>query len=421
MVREIYALGALLGGMSALLLGNGLFGTLTALRMSLEGFDPTLIGVVVSCHSLGFVLGCVYGQRIIARVGAIRCFTAFAALMAVCVLLLPVHVAAWSWIPLRLCFGFCSAMVFMVAESWLAGSVSAERKGRVFSIYMVINKGCFGLGQLLLQVADPAGDRLFMMLGALFAVCLVPIALARHDAPRDFGEERMSIRELYRASPVGVMGAMATGLANASIIGLSPIFILAIGLDVLEVSTYMMIFMFGSLALQIPIGRLSDRFDRRKVLVAVAFCAAVVCVAVALAGAVSVWLLYAFSFAIGGLSAVTYPIAMAHASDHARAQRVVAIMAGLLFAFGIGASVSPFVASLAMKYLGPGGLYFYAAAVYLFMGAFTLYRMARRAPVPETDQSAFVAQPQTMQSSQVVTAMDPRAADTGGDDPKGAG
>ena len=411
MVREIYALGALLVGMSALLLGNGLFGTLTALRMSLEGFDPTLIGIVVSCHSLGFVLGCVYGQRIIARVGAIRCFTAFAAMMAVFVLLLPLYVTAWSWIPLRLGFGFCSAMVFMVAESWLAGAVPPERKGRIFSIYMVINKGCFGTGQLLLQVADPAGDRLFMLLGVLFAVCLVPIALARHDAPRNLGEERMSIRELYRASPVGVMGAMATGLANASIIGLSPVFILAVGLDVRAVSTYMMIFMFGSLALQIPIGRLSDRFDRRKVLVAVAYCAAVTCIVIAVVGELSVWLLYGLAFAIGGLSAVTYPIAMAHASDHAGTQRMVAIMAGLLFAFGIGASVSPFVASLAMKHLGAGGLYFYAGAVYLFMGSFTVYRMTRRAPVPEGDQSAFVAQPQMLQSSQAVTALDPRAED----------
>jgi MFS family permease len=411
MVREIYALGALLLGMSALLIGNGLFGTLTALRMSLEAFDPTVIGIVVSCHSLGFVLGCVYGQRVIARVGAIRCFTAFAALMSVSVLLMPLLVEPFSWIPLRLCFGFCSAMVFMVAESWLAGAVSVENKGRVFSIYMVLNKGCFGLGQLLLQLSDPAGDRLFILLGVLFAVCLVPIALARHEAPKDIGDERMSVRELYRSSPVGVMGATATGLANSAIIGLSPVFALSVGLDVAEVSTFMIVFMAGSLSLQIPIGRLSDRFDRRGVLATVAYLASVICVVIALFGAWGVWLLYTLAFLIGGLSAVTYPIAMAHASDHERAQRVVAIMAGLLLAFGIGASVSPFVASLAMKYLGPGGLYFYAGGIYLFMGTFTMYRMAKRAPVPDEDQSAFVPQPQTLQSSPVVTALDPRATE----------
>ncbi|NKB56256.1 MAG: MFS transporter [Alphaproteobacteria bacterium] len=414
MVREIYALGALLLGMSALLIGNGLFGTLTALRMSLEEFDPTMIGIIVSCHSLGFVLGCIYGQRVISSVGAIRCFTAFAALMSVSVLLMPLSVQPFTWIPLRLGFGFFSAMVFMVAESWLAGSVSSEKKGRIFSVYMVINKGCFGLGQVLLQVADPAGDRLFMLLGVLFALCLVPIALARHEAPKDIGEDRMSFRELYRSSPVGVMGAVATGLANSAIIGLSPIFVLSVGLNVAGVSTFMIIFMVGSLALQIPIGRLSDRFDRRGVLAVVAFSAGLTSIAIAFFGDAGMWLLFALAFAIGGLSAVTYPIAMAHASDHARAQSVVAIMAGLLLAFGIGASVSPFLASLAMKYLGPSGLYFYASAIYLFMAAFTLYRMSRRAAVPDADQNAFVPQPQTSQSSPVVTALDPRTAEKEG-------
>ena len=408
MIREISGLGALLLGMSALLLGNGLFGTLTALRMSMEGFDPTLIGIVVSCHSLGFVLGCLYGQQVISRVGAIRCFTAFFALMSVSGLLMPLSVEAYSWIPQRLVFGFCSAMVFMVAESWLAGSVSPENKGRVFSIYMVINKGCFGLGQVLLQTADPAGDRLFILLGILYAVCLVPIALARHEAPKNMDTERLSFRDLYRDSPLGVLGAVATGLANSAIIGLSPVFGLAVGLDVAEVSTFMIIFMSGSLALQIPIGRLSDRFDRRGVLAAVAFSAGIVSIAIALFGDTSLWLLYMFAFAIGGLSAVTYPIALAHASDHSSAQRIVSMMAGLLLAFGIGASISPFLASLAMKQLGPSGLFYYASVIYLVMATFTLYRMSKRAPVPDEDQTAFVPQPQTSQSSPVVTALDPR-------------
>lgn len=412
MIRELYTLSALLLGMSALLIGNGLFGTLTSLRMSIDGFDPTLIGIVVSCHSVGFVLGCVFGQRVIRRAGAIRCFTAFAALMAVGALLLPLHVAPYSWIPIRLCFGFCSAVVFMVAESWLAGGVSAANKGRIFSVYMVINKGSFGLGQVLLQVADPAGDRLFMLIGVLYAVCIVPLALARHGEPAEFGSEKLSFRELYKSSPVGMFGATATGLANAAIVGLSPVFALSVGFSVTQVSFFMLIFMTGSLALQIPIGKLSDRFDRRVVLATVAGLACVICLVMAAFGKGEPWRLYVMAFAIGGLSAVTYPIAMAHATDHGRPQQVVAIMAGLLFAFGIGASASPFLASIAMKYAGPGGLFFYAAGIYFLMAAFTLYRMSRRAPVPDDEQNAFVPQPQPSQASPVVTGLDPRAADS---------
>ena len=217
MLREVLALGALMVGMCGLLLGNGLFGTLTALRMSGEGFDPTIIGIVLSCHSLGFIVGCLYGQRIIRRTGYIHCFTAFAALLAVVCLVLPIVVTPATWIPLRLIFGFCSAMVFMVAESWLTGAASSETKGRVFAVYMVINKGSFGA---------------------------VPL---------------------------------------------------------------------------------------------------------------SYWPVIALSFVIGGLSAVVYPIAMAHANDHARVETLVSIMAGLLLTFGVGASISPFFASLAIKWLGPAG------------------------------------------------------------------
>jgi len=297
MIREILALGALMVGMCGLLLGNGLFGTLTALRMSEEGFDPTIIGVVLSCHSIGFIVGCLYGQRIIQRIGHIRCFTAFAAILAVVCLILPMSVNPYTWIALRLVFGFCSAMVFMVAESWLTGAASSETKGRVFSIYMVINKGSFGAGQLLLLLGDPSGDRLFMLTAILFGLCLVPIALASKGAPPNIDAERIGLRDLYRHSPVGVVGALAAGFTNAPLMGLGPVFGSQIGLGTSGISYFMAIFLLGSLALQIPIGRLSDRFDRRGVLIGVAVAGAVACGAMGLAAPLGQWPIFGLSFA----------------------------------------------------------------------------------------------------------------------------
>ena len=170
MIRETLALGALIVGMCGLLLGNGLFGTLTALQMSEEGFDPTIIGVLLSCHSISFIVGCLYSQRI----GHIRCFTAFAAVLAVVCLILPMPVNPYSCILLHLVFGFCSAMALMVAESWLTGAASSETNGRVFSIHMMINKGPFGASQLLLLLGDPSVDRLCMLMAILFGLSLVP-------------------------------------------------------------------------------------------------------------------------------------------------------------------------------------------------------------------------------------------------------
>lgn len=409
-MKEIVALGALMTGMCGLLLGNGLFGTLTALRMTIENFDPTVIGIVLSFHSLGFIIGCLYGERIIAKTGHIRSFAAFAALLAVTCLILPTLVEPYAWIPLRFVYGFSSALVFMVAESWLAGAASSERKGRVLAFYMVINKGSFGAGQLLLLLADPAGDRLFMLTAILYGLCLVPIALASGEAPKNIGTERLKFRALYRLSPVGVVGAAAAGFANSPLMGLGPVFGVSVGFNVEQVSYFMAIFLLGSLALQIPIGRLSDRFDRRGVLIGVAAASCIACICMAVFVSLGYWLIMGLSFVIGGLSAVIYPIAMAHSNDHAKPETMVSIMAGLLLAFGIGASISPFLASLAMKGLGPVGLYIYTAAVYALLASFTLYRRSQRPAVAE--QSDFVAQPQTSQSSAAMTTLDPRTDDS---------
>ena len=350
--------------------------------MAEDGFELTIIGVVLSCHSIGFILRCLYGHQVIQRTGHICCFTAFAAILAVVCPVLPMMVEWYTWIPLRLVFGFSSAMVFMVAERWLTGAASSVTKSRVFTVYMMINKGSFGAGQLLLLLGDPSGDRLFMLTAILFGLYLVPIALGSKGAPPNINTERIGLRDQYHFSPVGVVGAAAAGFTNAPLMGLGPIFGAKIGLGVEGVSYFLAIFLLGSLALQIPIGRLSDKYDRRGVLIGVAVASAVACAAMTVLSTLGTWPILATSFAIGGLSAVVYPIAMAHANDHANPEAMVSIMAGLLLAFGVGANISPFFAALAMKWAGPVGLYLYCAVIYVSLAGFTLYRRTRRAPAP---------------------------------------
>lgn len=408
MYSALISLSGLFTGMSSLLLANGLFGTLTALRMSMADFNPTTIGIVVSCHSIGFAMGCLRSQALIDKIGHIRTFAATAAIIAVCTLLLPMHVHWASWIPLRLIIGFASAIVFTVSDSWIAGSVPKESKGRIFSIYMVLNKGSFGLGQLLLLTGDPAGDRLFILAAILYTASLIPIALAPASVPAEIGGERASIRELFRLSPVSIVGAVVAGLCNAPLIGLGPVFALDHGLSVSEISYFMTAFLFGSLALQIPIGRLSDKFDRRTVLMGVALGVIAASLTMSAFGDGGLRVLLPLSFLIGGLSATVYPILVTHANDYVASSKTVALMAGLLLAFGVGASGGPFMASLVMAQLGPGGLFIYTAIIYTMLVAYIAYRMTRRAPVPEDEQTSFVAQPQTSIVSPVASVMDPR-------------
>ncbi len=411
MFRAVFPLSALLLGMSAMLVGNGLFSTLTAVRMTVEDFAPAMIGAVVACHSIGFALACFTCDRIIQAVGQIRVFAGFAATLAVCSLCFPIVVDPIAWMGLRLLFGFSAAAVFMVGESWLAGTAPTDMKGKLFAIYMVINKASFGAGQLLLIAGDPAGDRLFMLTAALYAICLIPIALTRIKVPEGLVGERLNFRALYRLSPVGVAGAICAGFTNSALIGLGPVFAARLGFPVPQISILMTGFLLGSLLLQLPLGRCSDRFDRRTVLICVALLTAAACLSMSY-GAKSgfVGLLGLFAL-VGGLSATIYPIAMTHANDLARPEQTVSLHATLLLAFAAGASAGPIFASLAMEKLGPSGLFTTAAAVNFILSIFVLYRMTRRAPVPDDKQGDFVAMPQTSQTTQAVSALDPRNDD----------
>jgi len=398
-------------GMSIMLLGNGLFATLTALRMTIENFSPATIGIVVACHSIGFATACLTCGKIINRAGHIRVFAAFAAILAFCCLCFPVAVNPAAWIVLRLLFGYSAAACFMVGETWLAGAAPREMKGKVFAVYMVINKASFGLGQLFLILGEPSGDRLFMLTAALYVLCLIPITLTRAKGPEALGRERISFAALYKLSPVGVIGAVSAGFTNASLVGLGPVFATDRGLNVTEVSLFMVAYLAGNLALQVPIGRTSDRFDRRSVLFVVAVLTTASCALMALIPSPGFYGLLALSALVGGVSATVYPIAMTHATDLARAEQTVSLHAGLLLAFSIGASTGPVLASIAMQWIGGGGLYAFAAGMNVLLALFILYRKLKRTTGPDEQLTDFVAMPQTAQTTPAMAGLDPRSTD----------
>src|SRR3546814_5941278 len=138
-------------------------------------------------------------------------------------------------------------------------------------------------------------------------------------------------------------------------------------------------FLAGSLAMQYPIGRLSDRLDRRTVLLGVAVLTAASCTVTALAETAGFPTLLMLSVVVGGFSATVYPIALTHANDYARPSQTVSLLAGLLLAFSVGASTGPVSAALAMDVFGPGGLIGRREGVNALLAQFTAWRMTRRA------------------------------------------
>ena len=220
----------LLLGMGMLMLGGGLQGTLLSVRASREGFATILIGLVMSCYYVGYIGGSLGTPRLIQRVGHIRVFAALTAVASVTILLQAVYVAPAPWAVLRLVTGFCFAGIYVVAESWLNDRASNENRGALLAVYMMVLYVGLGGGQFLLNLADPLSLRLFIMTSVLISLAVLPMTLSVQHAPAHEVPQRIGYRELFRGSPLGVIGVMLSGMVTSSMFSMGPVYANLIGL-----------------------------------------------------------------------------------------------------------------------------------------------------------------------------------------------
>lgn len=407
MHSTVWSLTAIIAGIFMLQGGNSLLGTFLSLRLALEGTPSFLIGIVVASYSGGFLVSCLFGHHLIRGVGHIRAFAVFAAAMCCLTLAFALHVDPFVWAVLRLLTGVSAAGMFMIGESWLNDRAPSAIRGRIFAIYTISNMFAQSSCQLLLFVADPAGLALFMVTAALFSACLIPVALTRASAPALPSIEAFGLRQLFKISPVAVVGCIAAGLVNPSVGGLAPVFALNIGFSSAQVGLFTAALVMGGLLLQWPLGRLSDRYDRRRVLLGVTMAAACVGLTLAASAGGPALGLVVLAMAFGGTAFSVYPISATHANDHADRRHTVAVSSGLLLSWAIGSIVGPLLATAAMGWLGPSGLFFYTASISISFSLYIIWRMTRRAAVPAQQRGAFVAQ--SPATSPVTSELDPRA------------
>lgn len=365
---------ALLLSVSTLLLGNGLLGTLLIVRAGQEGFSTGAISAMMSFYFTGFTIGALVLPRIIVSVGHVRTFAGFAAIASMTALLHVTFVEPIAWMPLRLVTGFAYAGMILATESWLNAHAVQSTRGQLLSIFGVVSMGSWACGQALLNIAPPADVTLFLIVSLLISAAVVPITLLPSHPPAQVEQERVVFRELVRASPLAVAGAFLAGLAIGGFWGLGPNFAQRIGLDVGGISAFMAAVLGGTLALQWPLGWLSDRVSRNLVIARAALASAAAAIGVALAVEAPLPLLLAAGAMFGGFGIPIYSLCLAVANDDLPAGRLLGTARGLLLLNGIGTAAGPFIGGVAMAIAGPGGLFLYAAALLTILAVLAIAR-----------------------------------------------
>lgn len=382
MLAAIRTTWSLLVGITFLMLGIGLQGTLLGVRAAIEGFSTTITGVVMSAYFVGFLLGSVLTPKLVERVGHIRVFAALASLASIAVLAHILIIEPITWAAIRLITGICAAGLAVVAESWLNARADNETRGQLLSVYMIVTLAGIALGQFLLNLADPAGFELFVIVSILVSLALIPMLLSVTPAPRVSTPARVGLKQLYAISPLGAIGCLGTGMADGAFFGMGAVYAESIGLSVAEISSFMGIAVIGGMLLQWPIGSLSDRYDRRTVLTFVVFLTALIALIAGLTASLSkIGLLISIAL-FGGLYLPTYSLCVAHTNDYLDSQQMVAASGSLVLVFGIGASIGPLITALAMSWFGDGGFFWFLTLIHLALGAFALYRIKIHVATP---------------------------------------
>ncbi|MEM6306325.1 MAG: MFS transporter [Pseudomonadota bacterium] len=389
MLRQILPVFSLLLGSALLLIGGGLHGLLLPVRGTIEGFDSLSLGLLGTGWALGYVAGCVITARIVARVGHIRAFSAMAALAAVAVLLNALVVLPWAWIALRAVIGFCFAATAMIVESWLSERTDPSNRGRVFGVYTMVNLAASTAGQMLLALGDPAGFFFFALTAIFYCLALVPTALSNASTPAPLASVQLNLRRIWRNSPVAVFGVFWVGVSNAAFGTLAAVYAQNAGLVLTAVALFSSIPILAGAVMQLPVGQLSDRMDRRGVLAGVALLALLTDGAFLVLAPEGQVLNFVLAALLGGSIFAMYPVIVAHANDHAEPGTAIQISGGLLLVYGVGAIIGPLAGGWVMGAYGFRMLFGVTAAAHLATLLFTLWRMRKRDAVPEPLKSSF--------------------------------
>ena len=408
MRSTIITVSALLVSFAILSIGHGLQNTVIALRASVENYPNWIIGLMTSFYFLGFVFGAHYSSKAISEVGHMRTFAALASLAPSISLL---HVLAENevlWIAYRFIYGFCVASLYLVIESWLNSLSNTKNRAQILSIYMIISFLFVSIGQSLVGLAKPTEFTLFAVSSILISLALVPLSLSKTKQPEISSVKSFGIRKLFSVSPLATVGSFSTGLTIGAFWGLGIIFFLKAGMPVSHAGFALSISYLGGLALQYPIGYLSDIFDRRLTIMITLLLSSISCFVIIyfVSGFNNLNLFTAtLCFSLGAFTHTSYSLFIALANDFLKPSETVKATGGLISIFAIGAIIGPILSSIFMQIFNNIGFIIFIGIVNLILASFALYQYLLGKNIPEATSESFVSMPRT---TAAIVELDPR-------------
>ena len=395
---------ALFLGMGFIMLAHGYQGSLLGVRAVQEDFSLVATGFMMSGYYVGYFIGAKTIPGFILRVGHIRVFAAFASIASIVILMHSILIHPFTWFILRVVTGISMVSIYTIAESWLNDRSSNKNRGSVLSIYMIVLYGSMGIGMFFLNFSKPENFQPFILVSLFMSLALIPILLTKRKAPTFKKISSMSLRELYEVSPLGMVGSLFYGTAQSALFSLLAVYAASMNFTIFEISLVTFLLAISGAVAQFPIGKLSDKFDRRLVIVYTTFGAAFFALCAIVASnqmylpdnlATSKTWFYIFLILFSFCSLPMFAIIFAHTNDFIPKEKFVAAGAGLQFAFGLGAISGPFLCSVFMNVIGSNGYFVFLIIFHSIIGIFAIHRMRIRGSVENPD-SQFVAMPQTI-------------------------
>ncbi len=389
MIKVLSGVWPLLLGIVLIMLGNGMHFTLIGLRGGIEGFSAAELAIVTSGYFLGFLSGARYTPVMIRQVGHVRVFAALGSFMSAGLIAFPLLTEPWAWTILRILIGFCMSGIYVAAESWLNNAATNDTRGKVLSAYMIAQTlGIIG-AQGLLTLGDAATSVLFIGASILVSISFGPILLSATPVPATEVARAMSMRRLFTAAPLGTVGIFLLGSVYATQSGMGAVFGSQIGLTAAQIALFIAMLFAGALVFQYPIGWLSDRMDRRKLIFGAAVLGAISCALGWVTGGGLVFLMISAFFA-GGVTTPLYALFLAYTNDSLRPEDMPAASGGLVFTFGLGAILGPLATGWAMQGLGPFAFWLVLGATFAAIALYALYRMTQRASTPSEETESYL-------------------------------